>query len=294
MAKKGMGGQTAIILGAGAVGLGLVLLPGFFRKGEAAADTGPLEPTSLTPAVLPPADVTPIVDRDEERKDKPKAQLRAKGLPSLSVTAGRSGVGSLNRGTGVPVGSHMKAGDVDVWNANEVRVDAKWNIQNPTSRRLPIDFRLRLRMARDMSTWKFLTAKTWGGMVGRDKTMYEYVPGKGIQKDVFFDGFDGMGVRTSHGASMRSKPKSFTISPGATATVWMGLILPGPAQSEELREFWEGGPEFNFLVAPYQGNLLIAQHEFKDAFSTKLVRPKLRALDRTGYRDSPKLTIRGR
>jgi hypothetical protein len=74
----------------------------------------------------------------------------------------------------------------------------------------------------------------------------------------------------------------------------MGLILPGPAQSEELRKFWDAGPEFNFLVAPYQGNLRVDEHEFKDAFSTKLVRPELVALDRTGYRDSPKLTIRGR
>jgi len=294
MAKKGMGGQTAIILGAGAVGLGLVLLPGFFRKGEAAADTGPLEPTSLTPAVLPPADDMQIVDKDEQRKDKPKAQLRVKGQPSLSVTAGRSGVGSLNRGVGAAVGSHMKAGDVDVWNANEIHVDVKWDIQNPTSRRLPIDFQLKLRMARELSTWKFISSPTWGGMVGRDKTMFEYVPGRGIQKDVFFDGFDGAGVKTSHGASMRSTPKSYTISPGATATVWMGLILPGPAQSKELREFWEAGPEFNFLVAPYQGDLLIAEHEFKDAFSTKLVRPVLVALDKTRYMDSPRLTIRGR
>ena len=74
----------------------------------------------------------------------------------------------------------------------------------------------------------------------------------------------------------------------------MGLILPGPAQSKELREFWEAGPVFNFKIEVYQGSMLFAEHEFKTAFTTMIERPVLRPLPQTRGADSPRLTIRGR
>lgn len=72
----------------------------------------------------------------------------------------------------------------------------------------------------------------------------------------------------------------------------MGLHLPGPARSKELREFWESNPQFNFKIEAYQGQERFAEHEFKDAFDTSIVRPELIALPSTGRGDSPRLTIR--
>jgi hypothetical protein len=187
----------------------------------------------------------------------------------------------------------MKAGAVDVWNAREIFVDADWEIQNPTNGRLSFDFRLKLRQTKDWKWYKSFLSWGWGNTFARDKTVFEYTPERGIREDSFFDAFK-VGVKTSHGASRGRPAQRRTIAARGREKVRMGLVLPGPAQSKELREFWEAGPVFNFAIEVYQGSMRFAEHEFKGAFTTTVERPVLRALYQTRGADSPRLTIRGR
>ena len=187
----------------------------------------------------------------------------------------------------------MKAGTVDVWRAARVNVMAEWDIQNPSAAALPLDFRVTLRLTRDFTTKSFLFSRGWGESFGRDETHFEYTPKDGIKTDRFFDAFH-QGVKTTHGATRGSRPTSLMIPPGSTRTFLMGVHLPGPGYSKDLREFWEASPQFNFRIEPHQGNRKFAEHEFKDAFTTSVVRPELIALPSTGNADSPRLTIRGR
>ena len=310
MPRKPAIGQTGLILGIGAVGLGLVLLPGFFQRREderederGRADTGPAGPAVLEPTPLSPFVPTPA-PTPTKKEDKSKPTLRASrsgNQPTLSVTAGRGGTGYdyygselrgvANRNRGV--GSHMQAGAVDVWNAREILVNVDWDITNPTNERTPFDFRLRLRQTKDFSAQRFLFSRGWGNAFARDETSFEYTPGTGVKADKFFDVFK-VGAKTSHGASKGRAAHRRSIAAGRTERVKMGLVLPGPAQSKELREFWESGPSFNFIVEVYQGSMRFAEHEFKTAFSTMVERPVLRALAQTRGADSPRLTIRGR
>ena len=287
--------KTGMILVGGAVGLGLLLLPGYFQKraeGEGEGEEGP----GLVPMELAPADMGPDVPTEEVRKEKDKKPvLVASARPNLVVEANRatygtwqSIAGSRNRG----VGNHMKAGTVDVWGATNVSVIADWEIRNPSPETLPLDFRVRLRMIRDFTTKSFLLGRGWGNTFGRDETSFEYTPEKGITNDKFFDAFQAS-VQTTHGATRGSRAVPLTISPGGKADLRMGIHLPGPARSKELREFWESNPQFNFLVEPHQGKKKFAEHEFKGAFDTSIVRPELIALRSTRDGDSPRLIIKG-
>jgi hypothetical protein len=279
--------KTGMILAGGAVGLGLLLLPGFFQKrAEAEGEEDP----GLMPMDLPPADledmgpdVPGVQDKD---KDKKKKVLIAKGMPKLIVGTGQKSFAALSG-----VGSHMNFPDVDIWNSAYVDVMAEWVIQNPSPVAQPVNFLVSLRQTRDFTTMSFIRGGGWGKSFGRDVVTFEYNPKDGVKFDRFHDAFRES-VSTTHGASKGSLPAELRIPAGATRTLLIGLRLPGPGRSKELREFWGANPQFNFRVEPYQGQERLGEHEFKDAFSTSITRPELIALRSTGDGDSPRLTIR--
>ena len=286
--------KTGMILAGGAVGLGLLLLPGFFQKrAEAEGEEDP----SLVPMELAPADLEKmgpdIPTEDRKEKDKPKKVLIAKGMPKLIVGSGQKSYAALSGIRNRGVGSHMNFPDVDIWNSAYVDVMAEWDIQNPSPVAQPVNFLVSLRQTRDFTTWSFIRGGGWGKSFGRDVVTFEYNPKDGVKFDRFHDAFRES-VSTTHGASKGSLPAELRIPAGATRTLLIGLRLPGPGRSKELREFWGENPQFNFRVEPYQGQERLGEHEFKGAFTTSVVRPQLVALPSTGNADSPRLTIRGR
>jgi len=288
--------KTGMILAGGAVGLGLLLLPGFFQKrAEAEGEEDP----SLMPMELAPADLGPDIpaeDRKEKEKDKPKKVLIAKGMPTLSVSTGQKSFAALSGIRNRGVGSHMDFPDVDIWNASAVDVVAKWDIQNPSPTPQTVDMLVSLRLTRDFSMKSFLTGRSYGEVYGRDAVMFEYNPFDGVKFDKFHDDFRES-VETTHGASKVTSPAKLAIPANTTKTLLIGLHLPGPSRSKKLREFWGKNPQFNFRVEAYQGRGRgswdrLGEHEFKDAFTTSVVLPELIALRSTRDGDSPRLTIR--
>ena len=284
--------KTGMILIGGAVGLGLILLPGFFTgRGKDEENGGPV-PMDLE-AFVPVPTVEDIPD------DKKKPVLVVVGQPNLRVEGNRASYayGSLDSGQGVRgsrnrgVGNHRSAGTIDVWGATNVDVISEWKIKNPSPETLPLDFLVRLRMTRDFSTRSLIFGRGWGETFGRDETSFEYTPEDGIKTDKFFDSFRES-VQTTHGATQGSNPIPLSIAPGETKILRMGMHLPGPSRSKELREFWEANPEFNFKIEAYQGKKRFAEHEFKGAFDASIVRPELIAKRSTGKGDSPTLTVR--
>jgi len=294
--------QTGIILAGGAAALGLILLPGFFSGKGKPKEPG-LDPMDLSPMDLSPADLealealeTSEASDDKKKTDKPKKVLIVKGMPTLSVTTGQKSYAALSGMRNRGVGSHMDFPNVDVWNASYVYVMAKWKIENPSSTPQPVDMLVSLRQTRDFSTKSFLTGGSWGEVYGRDAVMFEYNPFDGTKFDKFHDDFRES-AKTTHGASKVTSPAKLTIPARSTKTLLIGLRLPGPSRSDKLREFWGANPQFNFRVEAYQGRGSgswdrLGEHEFKDAFSTTIVRPELIALRSTGDGDSPRLTIR--
>ena len=277
--------KTGMILAGGAIGLGFLLLPGFFQ-GRSEEDP------DLVPDELSPADLERM-GPDVPTKDKKKKVLIAKGMPKLIVGTGRESYAALSGIRNRGVGSHMNFRGVDIWNAAYVDVMAEWDIQNPSPVAQPVNFLVSLRQTRDFSASSFFGSWGWGETFGRDEVTFEYNPKDGVKFDKFHDAFRES-VRTTHGASKGSLPAELRIPAGATQTLLIGLRLPGPGRSRELREFWEANPQFNFRVEPYQGRERLGEHEFKGAFTTSVVRPQLVALPSTGNADSPRLTIRGR
>tara|TARA_Y100000310_G_scaffold342935_1_gene448335 strand:+ start:2924 stop:3808 length:885 start_codon:yes stop_codon:yes gene_type:complete len=287
--------KTGLILIGGAVGLGLILLPGFFSGRLKAKEE---EDEGLVPSEIAPFDwaaAAAEADASEDKKKK-KTVLVAVGRPDLIVEANTKSYaygqwqsirGNRNRG----VGSHMQIRDVDAWGATNVDVIAEWEIKNPSAETLPLDFVVSLRQTRDFTTKSFLFGKGWASAFGRDRDIFKYTPKDGITDDEFFDAF-GESVQTTHGATRGSRAVPDRILPGETRKLKMGLHLPGPARSKELREFWEAKPQFNFRIEAHQGQNKFAEHEFKDAFSLSIVRPELIALPSTGRGDSPRLTIK--
>jgi hypothetical protein len=293
--------KTGMILIGGAVGLGLILLPGFFsgrlkvKDGEPGLEDGDpgLEPMELEPYVP-----VPEVEEEKERKqEKPKSLVVSVGPPTLVVESNRTSTGysSINGSRNRGVGNHMKAATVDVWDATNVAVFVDWDMKNTGVVTSQMDFSVRLRMVEQASFGTFFSAKSWylADAFGRDDTWFEYKPGaaRGIEKDKFFDAFS-QGVQTTHGASRGQNPALLSIGAGQTKKLKMGLHLPGPGRSKDLREFWEANPQFNFKIEVYANNVRIAEHEFKDAFSTSINRPNLVARPYTGKNDSPTLTVR--
>ena len=292
--------QTGIILAGGAAALGLILLPGFF-SGKGKPKEPELEP-ELKPMELSPADLRALeamgedVPADKKKADKPKKVLIAKGMPTLSVTTGQKSYAALSGIRNRGVGNHMSFPDVDIWNAPYVDIMAKWDIQNPSPTPQTVDMLVSLRLTRDFSMKSFLTGRSYGEVYGRDAVMFEYNPFDGVKFDKFHDDFR-QSVETTHGASKVASPAKLAIPANTTKTLLIGLHLPGPSRSDELREFWGANPQFNFRVEAYQGKGSgswdrLGEHEFKDAFTTISVRPTLIALRSTGDGDSPRLTIR--
>jgi hypothetical protein len=281
--------KTGMILIGGAVGLGLILLPGFFSGRDKPEDGDP----GLEPMELGPYEPIPVPEVKEEKQEKKETVLVAIDRPDLIVEGNTKSYayGSINGSRNRGVGNHMKAGTVDVWGATNVDVISEWKIRNPSVETLRLDFLVRLRLIRDFTTKSFLGSWGWGDTFGRDETSFRYTPKDGITDDKFFDAFQES-VQTTHGATRGSRAVPLSISPGETKKLRMGLHLPGPARSKELREFWESNPQFNFKIEAYQGQKRFAEHEFKGAFDTSIVRPELIALPSTGRGDSPSLTIR--
>lgn len=155
-------------------------------------------------------------------------------------------------------GSHQELGLLSIVGVKMVELLTTWRFFNASPREAVVDVRMRLNQRKDLFPIPF-----------PDDTWVESLPGDGLVTDIF---------GPSIGIPAQVVPTFATRLPPGETTIPLSMLFPGPAASSAALDFWStrDANSFNFLVemyeVPFSGallgqSLLVASHEFKEAFT---------------------------
>ncbi|PCJ09222.1 MAG: hypothetical protein COB10_11490 [Planctomycetota bacterium] len=180
--------------------------------------------------------------------------------------------------------SHTKLGKLNINQAQSILIVWGWNMVNDSSVALWASQHVELRHDIGYGTrWRW-TLKPWGKIYGgSDETWVEWKPGEGITTDIMED---------YGGISIVGPQLSASIRGNFDAAFTGSLLLPGPAQNSQLKEFWDDnsddGAQFHLKVALYQQERANAEmsasekldeHDFSFLFGITTDTPPLRVLE---------------
>jgi len=181
--------------------------------------------------------------------------------------------------------SHTKLGKTNIYQAQSILIVWSWNMVNDSSAALWAAQHVELRHdigygLKAKWRWNPFGLPTYAGS---DETWVEWKPGEGITTDIMED---------YGGRSMVAPDRSASIRGNFDAAFTGSLLLPGPAQNLQLREFWDDmsddGAEFHLKLALYQqeqANMEMSdsenldEHNFSFLFGVTTETPPLRVLE---------------
>ena len=181
--------------------------------------------------------------------------------------------------------SHTKLGEINIYGAKTILIAWSWPLFNDGNAALwasqHVQFRHDIGYLSDWIKPSLIPrAKLYAG---GDEPFVTWKPGEGITEDIF----------TEHGGrSMVAPDTSASISGNFNASFVGSLQLPGPAQNNNLRDFWDelsdDGAQFHLNLSLYQQDRANAkmedskrldEHDFDFLFGVSTDTPPLRVLE---------------
>lgn len=187
--------------------------------------------------------------------------------------------------------SHINLGEQNIYQAQSVLIVWSWPMKNDGP--VPLWASQHVQLKHDIGYWyDWFDRGTgrpnlwrWNWDIGRDEAWVEWKPGEGYTNDIFRN----LGAR-----AVVAPDRSASIRGNYDYSFVGSLLLPGPAQNSQLRDFWDEksdrGAQFHLTLGMYQqerqnlrmgASKKLNEHRFELLFSVSTEVPPLRVEDTT-------------